>query len=117
MQIEPIFQAVLEEQNANPKNQLADSSSAEAGEINFFQRSVTEHELENNIPVPLLKLARLLLSNQKFTSTVGIFRVNSTKAEEEHIERLLATKNYDKLAQVKDPFVISSNRHCFVPSQ
>lgn len=106
---EPISKAFLEEQEANLKNNIDQSSSSdEFTQTQFFQRSLTDHELENDIPVPLLKLVRFFLSKPEFTATVGIFRVNSTKFEEDQIERILAKQHYDRLQEITNPFMIAS---------
>lgn len=126
MQREAIFKVMHEEQSAKSNksecNEMADgnrdsSSSFEGNEaVHFFQKSITDYELENNVPVPLLKLVRFFLSKPEFTSTTGIFRVNSTKLEEEEIENLLSKKRYEVLDQVQDPFVIASNNEIYMLS-
>ena len=90
------------------------SSSDEFKKTPFFDRELLAHELEDGIPIPLLKLTQFFLSKSEFTSTTGIFRVNSTKTAEEQIERMLSKKYYDRLAEITDPFLIAST--CFNPS-
>lgn len=84
------------------------SSSGEDWKTNFYNRDIVHHDLENNIPLPLLKLVHLFLSKPEFTAAIGIFRINSTKTEEDHIEYILSKKNYARLEEVTDPFVIAS---------
>lgn len=111
LQEEPIYKALIHGAGVSPQNISGHALTVSSKPIKYFRRLLAEYELENDIPVPLLKLARYFLSNPDFTKTVGIFRVNSTESEEEDIEGMLSLKNYDKLSEIKNPFVIASNKN------